>query len=46
MEVSPGEVAGIKSATIHFDGAYAFGWLRSEIGIHRLGTKITLQCKW
>ena len=39
MEVSPGEVAGIKSATIHFDGAYAFGWLRSEIGIHRLVRK-------
>ena len=36
MEVSAGEVAGIKSATIHFDGEYAFGWLRSEIGIHRL----------
>ena len=39
MEVSPGEVAGIKSATIHFDGEYAFGWLRSEIGIHRLVRK-------
>ena len=39
MEVSPGEVAGIKSATIHFDGSYAFGWLRSEIGIHRLVRK-------
>jgi len=36
MEVSAGEVAGIKSATIHFNGEYAFGWLRSEIGIHRL----------
>ena len=39
MEVSAGEVAGIKSATIHFDGEYAFGWLRSEIGIHRLVRK-------
>jgi peptide chain release factor 2 len=39
MEVSAGEVAGIKSATIHFDGDYAFGWLRSEIGIHRLVRK-------
>ena len=39
MEVSAGEVAGIKSATIHFDGNYAFGWLRSEIGIHRLVRK-------
>ena len=39
MEVSAGEVAGIKSATIHFDGDYAYGWLRSEIGIHRLVRK-------
>ena len=39
MEVSAGEVAGIKSATIHFNGDYAFGWLRSEIGIHRLVRK-------
>ena len=39
IEVSAGDVAGIKSATIHFDGEYAFGWLRSEIGIHRLVRK-------
>ena len=39
MEVSAGDVAGIKSATINFDGEYAFGWLRSEIGIHRLVRK-------
>ncbi|SMN10748.1 Peptide chain release factor 2; programmed frameshift-containing [uncultured Candidatus Thioglobus sp.] len=39
MEVSAGEVAGIKSATVHFEGEYAFGWLRSEIGIHRLVRK-------
>lgn len=39
MEVSAGEVAGIKSATIYFDGEYAYGWLRSEIGIHRLVRK-------
>lgn len=39
MEVSAGEVAGIKSATIHFQGDYAFGWLRTEIGIHRLVRK-------
>ncbi|MCF6226978.1 MAG: peptide chain release factor 2 [Xanthomonadales bacterium] len=39
MEVSPGEVAGIKSATIHVDGEYAFGWSRSEIGVHRLVRK-------
>ena len=39
MEVSPGEVAGIKSATIRFDGEYAFGWLRTETGVHRLVRK-------
>ena len=39
MEVSAGDVAGVKSATIHFEGEYAFGWLRSEIGIHRLVRK-------
>jgi len=39
MEVSAGEVAGIKSATIKFDGEYAFGWLRTEIGVHRLVRK-------
>jgi len=39
MEVSPGDVAGIKSATIRFDGPYAFGWLRTEIGVHRLVRK-------
>ena len=39
MEVSPGEVAGIKSATIKFDGDYAFGWLRTETGVHRLVRK-------
>ncbi len=38
-EVSPGEVAGIKSATIHFAGEYAFGWLRTETGVHRLVRK-------
>ncbi|HEA26616.1 MAG TPA: peptide chain release factor 2 [Ectothiorhodospiraceae bacterium] len=39
MEVSAGEVAGIKSATIHYQGEYAFGWLRTEIGVHRLVRK-------
>ena len=38
-EVSEGEVAGIKSATIHFAGDYAFGWLRTETGVHRLVRK-------
>lgn len=39
MEVSPGEVAGIKSATIRFGGDYAYGWLRTEGGVHRLVRK-------
>jgi len=39
IEVSEGEVAGIKSATIRFDGEYAFGWLRTETGVHRLVRK-------
>lgn len=39
LEVSPGEVAGIKSATIRFEGEYAFGWLRTETGVHRLVRK-------
>ena len=38
-EVSAGEVAGIKSATIHFQGDHAFGWLRTETGVHRLVRK-------
>ena len=39
IEVSPGEVAGIKSATIKFTGSYAYGWLRTETGVHRLVRK-------
>ncbi|WP_097990980.1 peptide chain release factor 2 [Methyloterricola oryzae] len=39
MEVSAGEVAGIKSATVKFEGEYAFGWLRTETGVHRLVRK-------
>lgn len=39
IEVSAGEVAGIKSATVQFNGDYAFGWLRTEIGVHRLVRK-------
>ncbi len=39
IEVSAGEVAGIKSATVRFDGAYAYGWLRTESGVHRLVRK-------
>ncbi len=39
LEVSDGEVAGIKGATIKFTGEYAFGWLRTETGVHRLVRK-------
>ncbi|MCE2570856.1 peptide chain release factor 2 [Motilimonas eburnea] len=39
IEVSEGEVAGIKSATIRFQGEYAYGWLRTETGVHRLVRK-------
>ncbi|QYN43007.1 MULTISPECIES: peptide chain release factor 2 [unclassified Gilliamella] len=39
MEVSDGDVAGIKSATIKVTGDYAYGWLRTETGVHRLVRK-------
>ena len=39
IETSAGEVAGIKSATIHISGDFAFGWLRTETGVHRLVRK-------
>lgn len=39
LECSAGDVAGIKSATIEVQGEYAFGWLRTEIGVHRLVRK-------
>ena len=39
IENSPGDVAGIKSATFEVSGEYAFGWLRTEIGVHRLVRK-------
>lgn len=39
LECSVGEVAGIKSVTVQFEGEYAFGWLRTETGVHRLVRK-------
>ena len=39
IELSDGDVAGIKSATIKFTGEYAYGWLRTETGVHRLVRK-------
>lgn len=39
IEASAGDVAGIKSATVKFTGPYAFGWLRTETGVHRLVRK-------
>ena len=39
IETSSGEVAGIKSTTVRFDGEYAYGWLRTETGVHRLVRK-------
>ena len=39
VECSAGDVAGIKSATVQVKGDYAYGWLRTEIGVHRLVRK-------
>ncbi len=39
IECSAGDVAGIKSATIHVEGEYAYGWSRTETGVHRLVRK-------
>ena len=39
VEISNGEVAGIKGCSIHFRGKYAYGWLRTETGVHRLVRK-------
>ncbi len=39
ISITSGEVAGIKSSTLKFDGEYAFGWLKTETGVHRLVRK-------
>lgn len=39
IEVTAGDVAGIKGAAVQFQGDYAFGWLRTETGVHRLVRK-------
>ena len=39
IDMSPGEVAGIKSASVEVQGEYAYGWLRTETGVHRLVRK-------
>ncbi len=39
LEESAGDVAGVKSATVQFIGPYAYGWLRTETGVHRLVRK-------
>jgi len=39
VELSEGDVAGIKGATVRFEGDFAFGWLRTETGVHRLVRK-------
>ena len=39
VELSDGEIAGYKSATIKVSGSYAYGWLRTETGVHRLVRK-------
>jgi peptide chain release factor 2 len=39
IDSNPGEVAGMKSATVSVQGEYAYGWLRTETGVHRLVRK-------
>ncbi|MGC1459723.1 MAG: peptide chain release factor 2 [Steroidobacteraceae bacterium] len=39
IDSNPGEVAGMKSATVQVTGEYAYGWLRTETGVHRLVRK-------
>ena len=39
VDISHGDVAGIKSASLHVEGDYAYGWLRTETGVHRLVRK-------
>ena len=39
VDISPGDIAGIKSASLYVDGDHAYGWLRTETGVHRLVRK-------
>ncbi len=39
VELQEGDVAGVKNATVHIQGEYAFGWARTETGVHRLVRK-------
>lgn len=39
LEASAGDVAGLRSVTVKFEGPYAYGWLRTETGVHRLVRK-------
>src|SRR3546814_16033474 len=45
MAVSGGDVAGIKSATLRVEGGYAYGWLQTEIGLHRPGRRSPFDSK-
>ncbi len=46
IEVSDGDVAGLKGATVRISGEYAYGWLRTETGVHRLVRKSPFDSKY